>query len=67
MKEINKNRANEMNLKLIGRVGNSDFSKLILLIERLKENKNAMYYAMDLILYNQDTEKGEYHVSFWGE
>ncbi len=42
MKEITKQHAIDGHLKLIGRATEKDTSKIILLIERLKENKNII-------------------------
>jgi hypothetical protein len=67
MREITSNNIKEKNLKLIGRIANSDFSKVILLMERCKENKKIKYYLMDFIFYNEKTQKGYFKVSFWGD
>lgn len=67
MKEITRKQAEEGNLKLIGNIAGKDMSKVILLIERLKENKKIKYYVVELIVYNQNTQEGEIQVSFWGD
>ena len=67
MIEIDLEVAREMNLKLIGRVSDSDFSKIILIMERFQEDPRIKYYVMDLILYNEVNQKGEFVVSFWGD
>lgn len=45
MKEITKKQIIENNLRLIGKMTGKDMSKIILLIERLKENKKIKYYV----------------------
>lgn len=67
MKQITKDYAKKNRLKLIRSVSGNDMSKIILAIERLKEDKTIRYYTMDMILFNQLTHKGEISVSFWGE
>lgn len=67
MKEITRKQAEAENLKLIGNIALSDFSKVILLIERFKENKRIKYYIVELIVFNQNTSEGEIQVSFWGD
>jgi len=67
MKEITKKQAIEKNLKLINKITGKDMSKIILLIERLKENKTIKYYAIDSIIFNENTQDGEIQVSFWGD
>ena len=67
MIEVTKKEIDEKDLRLVGRVGNSDFSKMILLMERFKENKKIKYYMMDFIFYNEKTQAGEFIVSFWQE
>jgi len=66
MKEITREKAIENNLKLIGNITDIDMSKIILVIERLKENKNIKYYTIESIIYNENTGNGEINVSFWG-
>jgi hypothetical protein len=64
MKEITKQQALESKLKLVGRICGKDMSKIILVIERLKE-KNIKYYMIESIVFNQNTQDGEICVSFW--
>ena len=66
MKETTRKQALENNLKLLGSVTAKDMSKVILLIERLKENENIKYYIIESIVYNENTSDGEIQVSFWG-
>jgi hypothetical protein len=65
MREITRQNAIESQLKLVGNVSARDMSKIILLIERMKENKNIKYYIIESIVYNENTGNGEIHVSFW--
>lgn len=67
MKEITPRYANSKNLKLIKQVSATDFSKIILMMERLKENQKIGYYSVDMILFNKETHKGEFNFSFWGD
>jgi len=67
MKETTRKQALEKNLKLLGSVTAKDMSKIILLIERMKENKNIKYYIIESIVFNENTHDGEIQVSFWGE
>jgi len=66
MKEINREQATEKNLKLIGKASEKDMSKIILLIERMKEYKNIEYYMIESIIFNENTQDGEIKISFWG-
>lgn len=45
MREINSNFAKRNNLKLIRRVSTNDFSKMILVMERLKEDKKISSFC----------------------
>jgi hypothetical protein len=65
MLEITKQKAIERNLKLIGRINGKDMSKIILMMERLKENKKIKYYIIESIIYNEKTQEGNIIVSFW--
>ncbi|VVB79011.1 Uncharacterised protein [uncultured archaeon] len=65
MREITFNQIREKNLKLVGRISSVDFSKVILMIERAKDNTAIKYYLMDFIFYNQNTQEGYFKVSFW--
>ena len=67
MRETTRKQAIENNLKLLGSVTAKDMSKVILLIERLKENKNVRYYIIESIVFNENTSDGEIQVSFWSE
>ena len=66
MKEATKEYVKSNNLKMLGSLTSNDMSKVILMIERLKENKEIKYYTVDLILFNQNNHNGTIHVSFWG-
>lgn len=65
MKQVTKLYAELNNLKKLGSITNTDMSRIILIMERLKENKNVKYYSVDLILFNQETHAGEINISFW--
>jgi len=67
MQEITKEHAKLNHLKKLAKVRGDDISKLILLIERLKENKKIKYYSMDLIIFDTLNHKGEIEISFWGD
>ena len=67
MKQISKEKIKSNNLKMIGSITDNDMSKIILAMERLKEDKRIKYYLVDLILFNQITHKGKIVVSFWGD
>jgi len=67
MREISKEYVKLNNLKRLGSLTSNDMSKVILMIERLKENKRIKYYTVDLILFNQYAHEGVINVSFWGE
>jgi ribosomal protein L7Ae-like RNA K-turn-binding protein len=67
MKQVSKEYIKSKKLKLIGSIADTDMSKIILKMERLKEDKSINYYSVDLILFNQETHMGEIRVSFWGE
>jgi hypothetical protein len=66
MRETTRKQAIENNLKLVGGITAKDISKVILLIERLKEDKNIKYYIIESIVFNENTHDGEIRVSFWG-
>ncbi|MBS3092642.1 hypothetical protein J4466_04445 [Candidatus Pacearchaeota archaeon] len=65
MKQITKSYAQLNNLKKVGKITNNDMSKIILMMERLKENKKINYYIVDMIVFNQETHEGKIEVSFW--
>lgn len=67
MKKLPNDFKKKNNLRLIKTYSNNDMSKIILLIERLKEDERIKYYSVDLILFNQKTHKSEIKISFWGE
>jgi hypothetical protein len=67
MREITKEQAIENKLKPIGKISGKDMSKIILAMERLKENNNIKYYIIESIVYNENTGNGEINVSFWGD
>ena len=53
MKEITKQYIKEKNLKNLGVIRDTDMSKIILKLERLKENKEIKYYCVEFIVYEQ--------------
>lgn len=65
MKEIKKEFVKSHNLKKVGTIQDNDMSKIILKMERLKENKNIKYYTMDLIIFDTIKHLGNIEVSFW--
>ena len=67
MEIISKSYAEKNNLRHIGSIVDNDMSKIILMLERLKENKDIKYYIVEIILFNQLTHDGEIKVSFWGD
>ena len=67
MREITKEYVKEHHLKKVARAENSDMSKLILLMERLKENKQIKYYSMDLIIFDTLNQTGNIEISFWAD
>ncbi len=67
MKQIKNSEAKKGKLQLIETISSNDMSKIILAIERLKENEKIKYYSIDMIIFNQETHKGEFKASFWGE
>ncbi len=67
MKEISKIYAEKNKLMHICSIIENDMSKVILMIERFKENKDIKYYVVELILFDQLTHKSEIKVSFWGD
>ena len=66
MKEITKQYAKDHNLKRLGKIKNSDMSKIILMMERLQEKK-VEYYCVDFILFDPKKHVGNIQVSFWGK
>jgi hypothetical protein len=66
MKEITKQYATENNLKQLGIIKDMDMSKIILKLERLKENKDIKYYCVNFIVYEQAKDEGNIEVSLWG-
>ena len=67
MKGISKSYAERNKLSNICSIIENDMSKVILIIERLKENKDIKYYIVEMILFNQLTHKGQIKVSFLGD
>ena len=67
MKQITGTYAELNNLKKVGKITDNDMSKIILMMERLKESNKANYYIMDMIIFNQETHEGKIDVSFWGD
>jgi len=67
MREITNEYALSKNMKKVWEISVNDMSKVILMIERLKENKRIKYYTVDLILFNQYAHEGVINVSFWGD
>ena len=67
MINISPHYAKTNNLKKVGRVIEEDMSKVILMIERLKENKKIKYYCVDLILFDEYNHKGNIEISFWSD
>ena len=67
MEIISKSYAEKNNLRHIGSIVDNDMSKIILMLERLKENKDIKYYIVEIILFNQLTHKGQIKVSFLGD
>ncbi|MGV8152412.1 MAG: hypothetical protein ACP5OG_04980 [Candidatus Nanoarchaeia archaeon] len=65
MKQITEDYALKHNLKKAGKIRNSDMSKIILLMQRLKEDKKIKYYCMDMIIFEPESNKGDIQVSFW--
>ena len=66
MKEITKQYAVDNKLKQLGIIKDRDMSKIILKLERLKENKDIKYYCVDFIVYEQAKDEGNKQVSLWG-
>ncbi|VVB79007.1 Uncharacterised protein [uncultured archaeon] len=66
MEEINLEQAEEMNLKLIGRVIGNNLSLVTLLIKRFGEKENVKYYMIERLILNEEND-GEISVSFWGD
>ncbi|MBS3092978.1 hypothetical protein J4456_00160 [Candidatus Pacearchaeota archaeon] len=65
MKLITHQDAEARGLKKIGSIIEEDMSKVILMIERLKENKKIEYYSADLILFDEVNHVGNIEISFW--
>lgn len=65
--EITKLTAIEKNLKKKGVIRDTDMSKIILKLERLKEDKDIKYYCMEYIIYDPLKDKGDMEVSLWGD
>lgn len=67
MKEISKKYAKDNSLKQIGIIKDRDMSKIILKLERLKENKKIKYYCMDFIIFDPAKDVGEIEISLWAD
>lgn len=67
MKQISQEQAKKCNLKKVGKIIEEDMSKVILMIERLKENKRIEYYSADLILFDEINHQGNIEISFWSD
>ena len=67
MKEITKQYVKDNNLKNIGVIRDIDMSKIILKLERLKENKEIKYYCVEFIVYEQAKDEGNMEISLWGD
>lgn len=65
MKEISQKQAKEQNLKLVKTISADDMSKVILTIERMKEDNQIKFYTINSIIFNQMNHKGNFNVSFW--
>ena len=65
MKLITQQEAEYLGLQKIGTIVDEDMSKVILMIERLKENKSITYYSADLILFHEVNHIGNIAISFW--
>jgi hypothetical protein len=66
MQEISKKYAKDKHLKEMGIIKDTDMSKIILKLERLKENRDIKYYCMEFIIFNPVRDVGEIEVSLWG-
>jgi hypothetical protein len=68
MKEISKKYIeNHQHLKKIGIIRDSDMSKVILKLERLKENKKIKYYCVEFIVFDAAKHIGEIQISLWDD
>jgi hypothetical protein len=68
MKEISKEYLeNHQYLKKIDVIRDSDMSKVILKLERLKENKKIKYYCVDFIVFDPVKHIGEIQISLWDD
>lgn len=65
MKLITRREADSRGLKKIGSIIEEDMSKVILIIERLKERKEIEFYSADLILFDEINHIGNIEISFW--
>jgi uncharacterized tellurite resistance protein B-like protein len=66
MKYISLEFAQRNNLKKIYGIVEEDMSKVILMLERLKE-KNVQYYSIDLILFDELNHTARIEVSCWSD
>lgn len=67
MKEISRRQAIKENLNFINVIVETNLSRTILMIERLKENPKIGYYTLELAIIKEETNNGHIVVSFWGE
>ena len=67
MKYISQEYAKQNNLKKVGNIVQEDMSKVILMIERLKEHKKIHFYTLDLILFDEINHQGTIQISFWNK
>lgn len=67
MIEITLEYAKIHNLKKLGIIQDTDMSKIIIKLERLKENKNIKYYCMDFIVFDPVRQIGNMEVSLWAD
>ena len=65
MKEISKKHAFEHGLSKVGTIQDGDMSKIILKLERAKEDKKIKYYCMDFIIFDAVKPLGNIEVSLW--
>ena len=65
MRQISKKYAEDHNLTKIGVIQDTDMSKIILKLERLKEDIKIKYYCMEFIIFDPTKDMGEIEVSLW--
>jgi hypothetical protein len=67
MIEITAEYAKAHNLKKLGIIQDTDMSKIIIKLERLRENKSIKYYCMDFIVFDPVRQIGNMEVSLWAD